>query len=425
MPATSALAPDEARRLVGTRIEGDTKVTERTMLRLARIALGQPITHAMLPAVNAWLLSSQLFKTVAVRLEAIDSGGYLLVATLDDKLSWVVAPTLYLLPSSWSVGVGYAENNLFGDEKKLLLYGQVGNQTSLFFGTYLDPAVRGSKLMLRFDLYLLHRDIIEWVNPASDKTSTEIGRSTKWNFLDAGALVGWRFRQWLTSDVRLKPAYAFFRDVRSDDPTLREAPERDGWDVSAQARLTIDRRRNRYGVTWGSYLQLITDLAIPGIDDYGYQIVAARAYHSWKFFEEHQLELRVAGGIGRHLPFHEEFTLGGVGDLRGYNTDQFRGDRRATARAEYSVPLFKWWQLAFRALTFFDAGYVGFHWRDTQTRRYLPTQHDGASWTRSDVGGGLRVYVGNVVLPLLGLDVGYGLEGKRYEVYFEVGLTDF
>ena len=37
-------------------------------------------------------------------------------------------------------------------EKKLLLYGQVGNQTSLFFGTYFDPAVRGSKLQLRFTL---------------------------------------------------------------------------------------------------------------------------------------------------------------------------------------------------------------------------------------------------------------------------------
>ncbi|HEY5920832.1 MAG TPA: hypothetical protein VIV11_04140, partial [Kofleriaceae bacterium] len=74
---------------------------------------------------------------------------------------------------------------------------------------------------------------------------------------------------------------------------------------------------------------------------------------------------------------------------------------------------------------FYDAGYVGFHWRDDETRDYLPTQHDGAHWFRSNVGGGLRIYVGNIVLPLLGLDVSYGLEGKRREVYFELGLTDF
>ena len=31
----------------------------------------------------------------------------------------------------------------------------------------------------------------------------------------------------------------------------------------------------------------------------------------------------------------------------------------------------------------------------------------------------------NVVLPLVGLDFGYGIEGHSPEVYFEVGLTDF
>ena len=44
---------------------------------------------------------------------------------------------------------------------------------------------------------------------------------------------------------------------------------------------------------------------------------------------------------------------------------------------------------------------------------------------RNDVGVGLRIYVKAVVLPLLGLDFGYGLEGHSPELYFEVGLTDF
>jgi hypothetical protein len=49
----------------------------------------------------------------------------------------------------------------------------------------------------------------------------------------------------------------------------------------------------------------------------------------------------------------------------------------------------------------------------------------GDSWIRSDVGAGLRVYLNNIVLPLLGLDYGYGIEGHSSEIYFEVGLTDF
>ncbi len=406
------------------RVEGDSKVTRTTALRLAHYSIGEPIDDAGVAKVEATLLSSELFKSVKARLEPVD-GGYVLVATLDDKLSWIVAPTLYLLPGSYSFGAGYAENNLFGDEKKLLLYGQYGNKSSLFFGTYLDPAVRGSKLLLRFDVYYLHRAINEYRNPQGDATNYAVDRSSTWNFVDVGLLAGWRFRWWLSSDVRFKPAYSFFTDVQADDPALRVKPDRDGWDMTVQGRITLDRRRNRYGVTWGPYAQLITDVSIPGLDNYGYQVLAGRAYYSMRFFAEHQLEFRVSGGIGRHLPIHEELTIGGAGDLRGYIGDQFRGDRRATARAEYSVPLWKWRTFAFRGLGFFDAGYVGYGWRDPDTRQYLPSQYNGASWTRTDAGAGFRIYVGSVVLPLLGLDIARGLEGNRTEVVFELGLTDF
>jgi outer membrane protein assembly factor BamA len=417
-------SPAEPRALVGIRVEGDTKVTETTALRLAHVALGSPVTPDIAPLLEATLLSSQLFKSVKVRLDEVD-GGYVLVATFDDKLSWIIAPTLFILPSSYSFGAGFAENNLFGDEKKLLLYGQYGNRQSQFFGTYLDPAVRGSRLILRFDAYALHRAIPEYRNAPDDTEDLTIDRSTNWDFFDVGLLAGWRWRWWMTTDVRFKPAYARFTDVEADDPALRVTPEQNGWDMTMQARFTIDARHNRYGVTWGPYLQIFTDLAIPGLDDYGYQVLTARAYYSWHFLDEHQLEVRASGGIGRHLPLHEELTLGGVGDLRGYITDQFHGDRRVAGRIEYSFPIAKWHTFAFRALGFFDAGTIGYGWRDPETRVYLPTQSNGSSWTRTDAGVGFRIYVGSIVLPLLGLDFAYGFEGRRPAVVFEVGITDF
>lgn len=418
-----AAVAGELRPLVGVRVEGHTKVTDATALRLAHVDIGDPVRPEMSAQLAASLLSSELFKKVDVHLEEVP-GGYVLVATLTDKLSWIVAPTLYLLPSSWSVGAGYAENDLFGNEKKLLLYGQVGNKSSLFFGTYFDPAVHGSRLMLRFDLYADHTTIYEYANPVSDPTNFSVARSTKWNFLDAGFLAGWRFFWWLSADVRYKPAYAFFTHLQADDPSLRRRPERDGIDNTFQTRITLDHRRHRYGVTWGTFAQLSTDVSLPG-DDYGYQLLGLHVYQSWRFFAEHQLEIRVGGGIGRHLPFHEELNLGGVSDLRGYITDQFRGDRSMHGRVEYSVPIAKWRIFAFRAISFFDAGRIGFHWRDHETRDYLPSEANGLDYTRSDVGAGFRVYVGSVVLPLLGLDLGYGLEGHHPEIYFEVGLTDF
>jgi hypothetical protein len=44
---------------------------------------------------------------------------------------------------------------------------------------------------------------------------------------------------------------------------------------------------------------------------------------------------------------------------------------------------------------------------------------------RNGVGAGLRVYIKAVVLPLLGLDVAYGIEARAPELYFQLGLTDF
>ena len=57
------------------------------------------------------LLSSELFEKVTVTLEEAP-GGVIVVAHLDDKHSWIVAPTLFVLPSNFAVGVGFAENNL-------------------------------------------------------------------------------------------------------------------------------------------------------------------------------------------------------------------------------------------------------------------------------------------------------------------------
>jgi outer membrane protein insertion porin family len=425
--ALPAQAEDQPRPIVGFRVRGKSKLTERTCGWLSHVEVGDPVTPEMIPQLEAALMSSELFETATVTLEDAP-GGVLVVATLKDKLSWIAAPTLFVLPSHWAVGAGYAESDINGENKKMLLYGQLGNRTSLFLGTFLDPSVRGTKWQTRFDIYLLHEITDEYANPVNDAASFAIDRSTTMTFLDAGALIGYRLAWWLVGDLRLRGAYVYYRDAHADDAaqTPLPVPEKDGWDLSLQARMTIDARSHKYGVTWGPYAQLILEPSVPGLDSYHYQLLKARAYYSWRFFEEHELELRTRLLTGRNLPFHEEQTLGGVPDLRGYAVDQFRGDLAWMARAEYSVPLAKWRFFAFRALGFWDSGFEADYDHPARaTRNYLPDQIEGRTWFRNDVGVGFRVYVKSIVLPLLGLDLGYGLESRAPEVYFEIGLTDF
>jgi outer membrane protein insertion porin family len=129
------------------------------------------------------------------------------------------------------------------------------------------------------------------------------------------------------------------------------------------------------------------------------------------------------------MPLHEELALGGVGDLRGYPTDEFRGDVNLVARAEYSFPLFKirpwpWLPTAFRGLVFYDGGFDRFLAPRPADRLYLPGQLD-RSFFRDDVGVGFRVYVKSIVLPLVGFDIAYGVEARSPQFVFELGLTDF
>ena len=423
--ATLPASADVKKPVVGFSMRGDTKTTDRTARFLSHLKVGEWVGPGDIPRIQEAFLSSELFKTVAVSLEDAP-GGVIVVATVDDKHSWIIAPAVFLLPGRRSFGVGFAENNLGGQNQKLLLYGQLGDRESQFFGTYLDPSVQGTPFTWRFDIYLYRRIASEYENPTKDPTNEDIYRESTATFLGAGALVGFRVAWWMIADLRLRGARLRFTDSHAPDGTPLPSPEADGWDVSAQARLTIDARHYRYGVRWGPYVQLHLETSIPGLDDYDYSVALLRAYYSWRLLEEHQLELRAIGQVGRHLPFHEEVTLGGVTDLRGYSVDRFRGDVRTLFRVEYSVPIVKWRFLAFRAIGFWDTGYSGLHVPTPRaTRDYLPGHSAGTGWWRNDVGAGVRIYVKAVVLPLLGLDVAYGIEGKSPAVYFQLGLTDF
>nr|HEX4315038.1 BamA/TamA family outer membrane protein [Kofleriaceae bacterium] len=412
----------EIRHVAGFHARGDTKVTDTALGYLTHLRVGDPIRPTDIPVIEEALMSSELFSTAKVTLED-GPDGVVVVATVEDKLSWFAAPTLYVLPTNRAVGVGYVENDFRGNDQKFLVYGQIGTQTSLAFAAFLDPAVHGSKLTYRLDLYYEHRQIDEYLNPTNDPTSFAIARSTNEQFFDGGALVGWNWYWWLGADLRLRGGYAEFADPRDAAGRPAVVPEKDGKDTTVQLHVTLDHRIHLLGVTWGPYAQLTLERSIPGLDDYDYDSYLLRAYYSWHFWGEHELEVRGILNGGYNLPFHEEVALGGATDLRGYDQDQFRGDFNAVLRAEYSVPLYKYKLFAFRGLAFYDGGYDTFLHKATD-RDYLPSEL-GVGFLRNDVGIGFRVYVKNVVLPLLGLDLGYGIEGHSPEVYFELGLTDF
>jgi outer membrane protein assembly factor BamA len=153
------------RNIVGFRMHGDTKVTNQTAEYLSHFEIGEPISPEDVSRLEQAFLSSELFEGVTVRLEGT-ADGVLVHVYVEDKHSWIVAPTIYWLPGKRAFGVGFAENNWRGLNQKVLLYGQVGTRESMFFGTHLTPSVRGTPLVMRYDLFLLSRIVSEYANEA-------------------------------------------------------------------------------------------------------------------------------------------------------------------------------------------------------------------------------------------------------------------
>lgn len=424
-------------------VEDNTKTTDETVMLIAGVEVGDTFSPALVDQMRADLVNSGLFKAVEVTYAPAPSGT-LVTISARDKHSWVIAPTYYDQPTNRGAGVGFGENNLFGENKKLLLYGQYATGDSFFIGAYVDPSIAGTRFKWQVDTYLLRARSIEYAPALRFLDTPREVRVSKLNYLNAGVNGGINLFRGASLNLRLRGAKVFYDTVSladgavvgdvTDDPTATPAtipaPGAEGYDVSGEVIIDYDRRANWYGISHGDRYRASFEQALPGLgSDFDYWLASVSFQRARRYFTSHNLILESKLSLGRDLPFQQELTAGGT-DLRGYLNEQFRGDFRAAASVEYSLPLFNIKGVALRMLGFFDSTYAAFlDVEDTDTfRSYLPGHGDvGAAPFapfKNTIGVGTRIYIRQIVLPLLGLDLGYGLERGDYEIFFAVGLTD-
>jgi outer membrane protein insertion porin family len=422
-------------------IAGNTKTRDETVLLIADVAVGQSFQLGMIDRMRADLVDSGLFKSVDVTYapEPSGGGGVILFITAEDKHSWIVAPTYYNQPTNQGGGVGFGENNLFGENKKLLVYGQVATGDSFFVAGYIDPSIRATRFHWQADIYLKRERSIEYVPPGDFFDQPTQARLSKLNYLNAGVLGGINLFRGASASVRLRGARVFYDGVSladgieigdvTGDPAMTELPDpgAEGYDVSAELRLEYDRRANWYGISHGNRYRVHLGQALTflGSDfDYRYGIIDVQ--RARRYFTTHNLVINARVAHGQDLPFQQEFMAGGT-TLRGYKNNQFRGDSQVAASAEYSLQALSVKGVSLRLLGFLDSTYTAF--LDTEEsdvlRHYLPG-HDrlGLAPFKNTVGVGTRICVRQIVLPLLGLDLGYGIERGDFEIYLAIGLTD-
>ena len=63
---------------------------------------------------------------------------------------------------------------------------------------------------------------------------------------------------------------------------------------------------------------------------------------NYKVGVKHVIAVRLMGGIATgDMPYNDLFTLGGADTLRGYEDDEFRGNKMYAATVEYRFPIAK------------------------------------------------------------------------------------
>ncbi len=434
LSATPALA-DEIKEII---VEENTKTTDETVILIADIEVGDDFSPDMTDGVKRTLESSGLFKSVEVFWDQAKGHLHLVVK---DKHSWVIAPAFYNQPTNVGGGVGFGENNLFGENKKLLLYAQVATGETFFIGAYVDPAINGSRFHWQGDVYLKSGRNFEYAAPTEWREDPVAVRESRLLYLNAGAKVGMTLWRAFSLDLRGRAARVSYSDVSlaSKDITIDQVtgdpastaipdPGSEGYDVSGSLSLSLDTRANWRGVTAGDKIEVTVESSSPSLgSDFDYQAVFVNYQRARRVLDRHNLILKTSMAYGRNLPFQQELQTGGT-SMRGYKNSQFRGNLKAQANIEYSVPVFSVAGFSMRGLAFWDSAYTTFtkaRNSDLSERHYLPeAEARGLAPFKNSVGGGVRFYLQQIVLPLLGVDFGYGLERGEYEIYLAIGLTD-
>lgn len=427
-------------------VEENHKTTAETVKLIARIQVGDEWTADMTDRVRRDLVTSGLFRDVVVFHETVP-GGIRVHLLVKDKHSWVIAPAIYSQPTNKGGGLGFGENNLFGLNQKLLLYGQVASGDSFFIGAWVIPSLGGTRFYAQLDTFLKTSRQIEYSSPVTYLGRVKKVRHSRINYLNAGARLGIELAQGIKLDARLRGAHVSYSDspnrlhlsegatlddlvVDPDDPTAVPKPGAEGYDVSSEIDFSIDRRANYYGIQSGYKLGLGFETALPSLgSDFRYWIATVGYYRARQILERHNLVYRANLHVGHRVPFQQEFLTGGS-SMRGYLNGEFRGDVRALVNLEYSVPFVTVKGLSVRLHAFVDSAYTTFITRqeDNPQRNYMPEHRahlsGGLAPFKNSVGLGTRLYLRQIVLPLLGVDVGYGIEARDVQVYLAIGLTD-
>lgn len=419
----------------GLVLHGATKTQESTIRALIGLEPGDPVDSALLESAERRLAQSDLFlsgkvwldlpaEEAARRMSAGEATEEIDVhVTVEEKQSWFAVPVGSVGAGDLAIGAAFVEQNLAGLGLQLLAAAQYGQSKSFVLAGLRQPqasfapltwSVFGFWRLESFRFYEDHR--VTFHVPA--------------RVMGGDVKLGWV----ATPTLRLTAGLLYHRiqvfAPAADNPAA--APPaynpRSGGLVLAQIHLVYDSTVAPQGMREGARFTMFNELAdgVLGSDfDYFKLDLRLELYGKWR-----QTYPSLLGRVTvtqptspRGVPLSELLRSGGP-ELRGFNTSEFRGDVVATLQLEEQIPLLsdipvplteKTINLALA--TFVDVGLVA---------ERNPGGVAGAAsgpakvGLHAGVGVGARVVIPGIAIPVLRVDLAYGIDVKDLAVTLAV-----
>lgn len=392
---------DEARELLRPRpprvaeVEflGLRRTRQHVIERLAGLAPGDVVTEYVIEEVRQRLLTSGLFAEVWIETLPPTAEAVIVRITVEEKWTLLALPFFLTSGPDTRGGLFLVESNLFGLNQQLAGAAIIGTTGSNGFIGYVNPNVANSGV--RIGLSVVHaNNVITTTLP----NGTPV-RQYRAQRLGATANFSYRFANQVSAGIG---GQLFSVDSEAMQGSLDPL----GLHTVYHQILDLGYRRERsdgvlsYGTSISSRLTLSTLAAARSL-----RLSMEYAVRPWL---DHRLRLVTDGRVAR-VPVELEQSLPGRDGFRSLPADSITAAEYAGGAFIWDIPLVRArWGAA--VLTTFVEGGI-YNGRNVPWQRY---------W---GPGGGLRLYLRQVAIPAVGLDVAYNVETGRATLSFSIGVN--
>jgi len=339
-------------------IEGNDKTKEKVITREITIEPGDLFNFDNAKKSLQDIYNLGYFEDVSMRLDpGNEEDSVVLVIKVIEKNT-----------GKFGVGAGYSfgegfmgyinveEANLFGNGQSLKAELEVGNMTTYKLSFY-EPWFGNTPTFLGLSVY---NSIYN-----KDETVNAIASEYEENYIGAKLSFGRKFENDVKIGVELKTENASYELISGNLPDDIS----EGLTNSITPIITYDTRDDVFNPTEGWYDSFSVQFSggiLGGDYDYRKYDLVLRTYITTDILEEKGeestlvntinegvLALRAMGGYSdSKLPSFDRYEIGGVSTIRGYDYEEFSGDKMLVLNAEYRFPLAE----NFQGVVFADCG---------------------------------------------------------------------